>query len=88
MTVLVDRRPERRSTAQGCSRCGQPRAAQIVLRAQPAHPRCRPLAASARGFCEACALDVFTALEDELERQLAGAPPRARCLDHREAQHG
>lgn len=85
MTVLVDRQLVRRPHAQGCSRCGQPRAAQIVLRAQPTHSRSRPLAASARGFCEACALDVFTALEDELERQLAGA--RRRALDHREDQH-
>jgi hypothetical protein len=87
MTVLVDHQLVRRPHAQGCSRCGQPRAARIVLRAQPIHSRSRPLAASAGGFCEACALDVFIALEDELERQLASAPPRALDPD-REDEHG
>jgi len=74
-------RPRR---THGCSRCGQPRAAQIVLSARPVRPRCRPLAAaSAHGLCELCALDVFTALEHELERQL-GAPRRA--LDPHETE--
>lgn len=75
-------------SAQECSRCGAPRGARIELRAQPAHSRGRPLATLARGFCEDCALNVFAALEFELERQITGASPRVPVTTAGRAHNG
>lgn len=85
MSVTAHPRPAPRPRrASGCS---QPRTAPIVLSARPAHPRSKPLAAAfARGLREACALDVFTALERELERQI-GAPAGAPSTSNRTEDH-
>jgi len=88
MTALAQRGMTRPRRAQGCSRCGQPRAAHIELRAQPSQPRWRPMAALARGFCEAARWMSSRRSSTELERQVAGALARALNPDHGEEHDG